>query len=925
MTARFFLPALRRLLVRRSHFGVVVLGIVLLAAAGCDVTDNKGSGRTQSGDPIVVDFPVAYVERPLPVDEDGEAVERDILDPAAFNPGARLILKARAANSAPEQIITDAVFPPDEDGNPALYDVKDLATSPDGRKLLFSMRAPEIPNADDDDQPTWNIWEYDLDDAVLRQVIEDNIFAEEGHDVTPQYLPDGRIIFSSNRQERGRAILLDEEKPQYHGLDDKRQEEAFSLHVMDPDGGDRQQITFNASQDLQPTVLDNGDIVFLRRDGAGPHDRLSLYRAKPDGSDLELYYGYHTQNTGTEDSPAVFAQPRELPDGRLLVTLTPRETQRLGGSLVAVNGVDFIAADQPTRANAGASGPGQESLVANTVDTRDGEISRGGDFSSAFPLFDGTDRLLVSWSQCRLIDPATQANAPCTDALIAHDAETADPLYGLWIYDTRDGTQLPVKIPDEGLMYTDAVVLAPRPVPSDWSPEAVNPEWVEQEVGVLHIRSVYDRDGLDAAPGGLAAISDPARTPTDNRERRFLRIVKNVPIPDDDVRDFDNSAFGVTAAQGMRDIVGYVPLEPDGSAKFKVPADIPFMVDLVDARGKRVGQRHQNWLHLRPGEVRECTGCHTADSQLPHGRRDAEAASSNPGAVGGMPFPNTLLRDQFGIPQANPIFGESMAEYYARVYGPRLPSVDVIFNDEWTNPANATPGADISLRYVDINTTVNANPRDSRCAPLDLPAQIWRTPASSTCANVGEWDNKCRITINYIAHIHPLWEADRRTCDEMGNVLENHTCTSCHSRGPADAVQVPAGQLELTGEISQDRNDFLTSYAELMFQDNQQEVVENSLIDVVIEQPTGEFETDENGNLILDENGQPIEIIESVTIPVTQSMSTAGARNSNGFFSRFEGNGSHMGYLSADELKLIAEWLDIGGQYYNDPFQAPLD
>lgn len=921
MTTRFSLLIFLQLAVRRFS-----VGLILFTAAGCDVTDNKNSGGQSGGDSLVVDFPVAYVERPLPLD-DGEPVERDILDPAAFNPGARLVLKARATNSASEHIITDTVFPPDEDGNPALYDVKDLAISPDGRKLLFSMRAPEIPNADDDEQPTWNIWEYDLDDAVLRQVIGDNIFAEEGQDVAPQYLPDGRIIFSSNRQERGRAILLDEGKPQYHGLDDKRQEEAFALHVMDPDGSDRQQITFNASQDLQPTVLENGDILFLRRDAAGPHDRLSLYRVKSDGSDLELYYGYHTQNTGTDTSPAVLSKPQALSDGRVLVSLTPRETQRLGGDLVAVNGEDFIAADQPTRANAGASGPGQERLVTNSVDMRDDEISLGGDFSSAFPLSDGTDRLLVSWSQCRLIDPATQTNAPCTDALIAAGAEASDPLYGLWIYDTSDGTQLPVKIPEEGIMYTDAVVLAPRPVPTSWRPENVDPELVEEEVGVLHIRSVYDRDGLDAAPGGLAAISDPARTATDTRERRFLRIVKNVPIPDDDVRDFDNSAFGATNAQGMRDIVGYVPLEPDGSAKFKVPADIPFMVDLVDARGKRIGQRHQNWLHLRPGEIRECTGCHTSDSQLPHGRRDAEADSINPGAVGGVPFPNTLLRDQNGIPQANPVFGESMAEYYARIYGPRTPSVDMIFTDEWTNPAipDATPGVDINLRYVDINTSVNANPRDSRCAPLDLPAQIWETPASSYCGLATKEWSKCRVTINYIAHIHPLWEADRRTCDDLGNVLENQTCTSCHSRGPADAIQVPAGQLELTGEISLDRNDFLTSYAELMFQDNQQEVVDNSLIDVMIERPTGEFETDENGNLILDENGQPIEIIELVTLPAAPAMSTAGARSSNRFFSRFEGNGSHMGYLSADELKLIAEWLDIGGQYYNDPFQAPLD
>jgi hypothetical protein len=29
--------------------------------------------------------------------------------------------------------------------------------------------------------------------------------------------------------------------------------------------------------------------------------------------------------------------------------------------------------------------------------------------------------------------------------------------------------------------------------------------------------------------------------------------------------------------------------------------------------------------------------------------------------------------------------------------------------------------------------------------------------------------------------------------------------------------------------------------------------------------------------------------------------------------------------LTIGEMRLISEWLDIGGQYYNDPFVAPAD
>lgn len=916
--------------------------VVIALASGCDVTDS-GSGGFQGSDPVVVDYPVAYVERPLPTNEQGNPAERDILDPAAFYPGARLVLKIRASASAAETVLTDDVFPRNPDGTPALYDVKDLSTSWDGKKLLFSMRAPEIPNASDDEQPTWNIWEYDLETRVLRQVIGNHIagsgeytpdiFAEEGHDVAPLYLPDGRILFSSNRQERGRAILLDEARPQYHGLDDKRDQESFALHVMDADGNNRQQITFNASQDLYPTLLDNGDIIFLRRDAIGSHNRLSLYRVKPDGTQLELYYGYHSQNTGTGDSRAVWSKPYELEDGRLLAILVPRTGVRLGGDIVAIAGEDFTDILQPTAGNKGAAGPAQVSLAAGAVDTRGQLPSLGGYFSSAYPLYDGTGRLLVSWSQCRLINPDTQTIAPCTEELLSTGAQPAPLLYGLWIYNPETRTQLPVKIPQEGVMFTDAVTLRPKPRQTSWRPLEPDSKLVDEEVGVLHIRSIYDVDGSDAAPGGgIAAISDPARTPTDNRERRFLRIVKNVPIPDDNVRDIGNTAFGASAAQGMRDIIGYVPIEPDGSAKFKVPADVPFMFDIVDARGKRIGGRHQNWLQLRPGEERECTGCHTAQSEAPHGRQDAEAMSIYAGALGGRPFPNTQLRDENDLPLSNPRTGETMAEYHARIYQtPRIPSVDLIFSDEWTNAAaGLEAGADIRLTYRNIEQSINANPRDPKCPPLEVPPPQWTPPTRCTEGEWdSKWDSKCRITIHYEHHIQPLWEADRRICDEAGNVIEDRTCTTCHSSGPANNVQVPAGQLELTGDASPDNAAHLRSYRELLFTDNEQEVVDNSLTDVVIERPTGEFETDEDGNLLLDpDTGEPIPIIEFINVTVRPPMNVAGARNSGQFFGRFEQANpvydiQHVGFLSDDELKLIAEWLDIGGQYYNDPFVAP--
>lgn len=62
-----------------------------------------------------------------------------------------------------------------------------------------------------------------------------------------------------------------------------------------------------------------------------------------------------------------------------------------------------------------------------------------------------------------------------------------------------------------------------------------------------------------------------------------------------------------------------------------------------------------------------------------------------------------------------------------------------------------------------------------------------------------------------------------------------------------------------------------------------------------------------------------------VAVAVSSPMSAAGANSSVRFFVKFGLGGTHAGYLTTAELRLISEWLDIGAQYFNDPFAAPLN
>lgn len=875
----------------RAASGGAWLAAAVLAG-GCGSGDGVAIGSGQDPDPVVIDFPIAYVRAPVPVDDQGAPGFPDVRELITFNVGADLWYRDRASPSAVGVNITERV-------TNGRGDVRDVEIAWDGSALLFAMRGPVNENLDpdDEDQPTWNVWEYMFETDELRRVIPSDLTAEIGHDVAPHYLPDGRIIFSSTRQVRSKAVLLDEGKPQFEALDEDRDEPAFMLHVMDADGSDIRQVSYNQSHDLDPAVLPNGQVVFSRWDNAGGNSAVNLYRMNPDGSALELLYGQNSHGTGTNGQVIQFLSPRPLAGGRVMALLRPFNGTQGGGDLVTIDTPVYVENTQPNVDNAGLTGPAQLAATINDVSTAAGAASPGGRYGSLYPIQDGTGRLLVSWSQCRVIED--ELLVPCTEERLASPAlEIAPPVYGIWIYDPRDETQLPVIPPAEGFMYTDAVAADPHTTPpvvlDGQDPFTAAPDFAAESAGVLAIRSVYDFDG--GAVADIAALADPAQTTAGERAARFLRIVKAVSIPDEDVVDLDNTAFGPDAQQGMREIIGYAPIEPDGSVMVKVPANVALAIAVLDAEGRRSTARHENWLQVRPGQLLECNGCHVANSGVSHGRSDAFASAWAGAPTEGAPFPNTDPALFVGE------VGETMAEIRARLScastncSSLQPSVDLVFDDLWTDEAAAGRAKDASftLSYADL-----------------------ATPPPATLACMQQWSPACRVVINYETHIHPLWSLPRPVLDDMGNpVLDangmpvTRDCVNCHS--PVDtmgAVRVPAGQLDLADGLSPDEPAHLNSYRELLFADNEQELNMGALQDVLVQVGTDP------------DTGDPI----FATVTVDPSMSAAGANASTRFFDRFDAGQGHAGYLTGAERRLIAEWLDVGAQYYNNPFDVPIN
>jgi hypothetical protein len=116
-------------------------------------------------------------------------------------------------------------------------------------------------------------------------------------------------------------------------------------------------------------------------------------------------------------------------------------------------------------------------------------------------------------------------------------------------------------------------------------------------------------------------------------------------------------------------------------------------------------------------------------------------------------------------------------------------------------------------------------------------------------------------------------------------------------------AQVPAAQLDLSDGDSPEEPLQKNAYRELLFPDNQQVIIGGSLQDLLV-------------TTIDPVTGLPV----SNPVVVQAPIAAGSARASTRFFTPFAAGGSHAGYLSSAELRLLSEWIDIGAQYFNNPF-----
>ena len=433
----------------------------------------------------------------------------------------------------------------------------DMAPSFDARKLLFAYMAlrkdehlKEDPHAKraagctpgyKKNVDSFHIYEINVDGTGLRQITTGRF-----HDVSPVYLPDGRIVFTSTR---GKSYSMCQP-----GL-------SCALFTMKADGSDIRRIEFSTLAGQSPHVLDDGAILFMRWEyqDKSLFTLQSLWTINPDGTRLQLFYG----NTIT--NPNVIWQAKPIPGTRtFLCTLGPHHGNPVGaiGILDRRQGLENpaslvnITPEYPyvpsARVHAGG-GPGDRQYYWA--------------YRDPWPV--AHDLFLVAYG------------GPLKGGPGRYRLCTLDPT----------GARTPLR-EDPTISCFNPVPLAPRK-----RPRAIVPiPRSDEPHGVFFVADVYQGLlGHGIARGSVKAIRILTQVPKrcNMRGRRL----------------YDHDPAISRGSYYVKGCYGTVPVEADGSAHFRAPAGVELYFEALDADGKELC-RMGSTTQIMPGENQSCIGCH---------------------------------------------------------------------------------------------------------------------------------------------------------------------------------------------------------------------------------------------------------------------------------------------------------------------------
>ena len=470
-----------------------------------------------------------------------------------------------------------------------------LDVSYDGRRVLFSFCKLDKPPEDayqGNPGHCYNIYEIQADGNGLKPLI---VSAHD--DITPRYLPDGKIAFVSTR--RGGYSRCGPDFAPCH-----------TLTLADADGANQRLISFHEVHEYDPAVMNDGRIVYTRWDYVDREASLyqQLWVSRPDGTNPAIYYGNNTFN------PMATFEPRAIPGSNRIMAIAGCHHSIAAGSVVLVDtrkGVDGLAPLE--RLTPDALFPETEARIRGRPDVSEKllrpEARRWPHHTYKSPLPLSEDVFLASYSFDKLLYIETEAN-PAN-------------MFGLYLVD---------RFGNKELLYRDLNVSSLWPMPlrararqNRW-PAQTNSEILKE--GTFYVQNVYEAD--PSLPEGVKIT--------------HLRIIHVFPR----TSEFETyPVIGIPVAACGREVLGTVPVEADGSAYFKAPSGIALAFQALDALGQSV-QFMRSVTYLQPGENMSCVGCHehrmSAPPNLPMALAIKRAPSRiKPGPEGSRPLSYPLL------------------------------------------------------------------------------------------------------------------------------------------------------------------------------------------------------------------------------------------------------------------------------------------
>ena len=325
-----------------------------------------------------------------------------------------------------------------------------------------------------------------------------------------------------------------------------------SIYRCEPDGAIRR-LTFDQDNNWCPNVMPDGRVMFLHWEYADITHYCSriLFTMNPDGTQQRAWYGSNSY------WPNALFNARVCPDNpdRFTAVVTGHHGQPRYGELVLFD------------VNLGRH---QADGVVQRFPERGKKVE---------PIV--RDRLAdYSWPKFCHPWPLSQ------DYVIVTARPTEKDGWGLYLSDSFDN--LTPIVEETDFVYFEATPLQSAPVP----PVIASKVQPDSKEGLMKITDVYDGPGLKGVPRGTVKA---LRLYTYSFAYRWM--------------GGETDHHGLDGPWDIKRILGTVPVEADGSAYFKVPANVPISIQPLDEKGRAL-QLMRSWTQAMPGELASCSGCH---------------------------------------------------------------------------------------------------------------------------------------------------------------------------------------------------------------------------------------------------------------------------------------------------------------------------